>query len=94
MDDETAEQFEQRQRMEGRALEATITSYMGSSEFRGAEQEVPRMLPPDTDAETIELVIKAVQAELIENLITRERTKYTRDYREYRSSRRLAGAGR
>jgi hypothetical protein len=93
MDDETAEQYEQRQRMEGKALEAAITSLMGSSEFRGVEREAPRMLPPDTDAETIELVIKAVQAEMVENLITRERTRYTRDYREYRS-KQLTGAGR
>jgi hypothetical protein len=94
MDEETAQMYEQRQRMEGRALEATITSYMGSSEFRALGQQVASQLPPGTDAKTLELVTKAVQAEAVEALITAERTKYTRSYRAALGRRQLTGAGR
>jgi hypothetical protein len=80
--------------MEGRALEATITSYMGSSEFRALGQQVASQLPPGTDAKTLELVTKAVQAEAVEALITAERTKYTRSYRAALGRRQLTGAGR
>jgi hypothetical protein len=94
MDEETAQEYEQRQRLEGKALEAAITSLIGSSEFLSVRQQADAAMPPGTDAKTLELVTKAVQAEMVEGLITSERTKYTRSYREYLGSRQLTGAGR
>jgi hypothetical protein len=94
MDEETAQMYEQRQRMEGKALEAAIGSLMGSSEFLSVGRQAEAALPPGTDAKTMELVTKAVQAEMIENLITSERTKYTRSYRAALGRRQLTGAGR
>ena len=94
MDEETAQEYETRQRLEGKALEAAITSLIGSSEFLSVRQQADAAMPPGTDAKTMELVTKAVQAEMVENLITKERTKYTRSYREYLGRRQLTGAGR
>ena len=75
MDEETAQEYETRQRLEGKALEAAITSLIGSSEFLSVRQQADAAMPPGTDAKTLELVTKAVQAEMVENLITKERTK-------------------
>ena len=94
MDEETAQEYEQRQRMEGKSLEAAITSLIGSSQFLSVGRRAEAEMPPGTDAKTLELVTKAVQAEMIEGLITSERTKYTRSYREYLGRRQLTGAGR
>ena len=91
MDEETDQMYEQRQRIEGRTLKAAIASLMASSEFRGVGQQVTSMMP-GTDAERLELVTKAVQAEMVEALITAERTKYTRSYRAALGRRQLTGA--
>jgi hypothetical protein len=94
MDEETAQEYEQRQRMEGKSLEAAITSLIGSSQFLSVGRRAEAEMPPGTDAKTLELVTKAGQAEMVEGLITSERTKYTRSYREYLGRRQLTGAGR
>ena len=93
MDEETDQMYEQRQRIEGRTLKAAIASLMASSEFRGVGQQITSMMP-GTDAERLELVTKAVQAEMVEALITSERTRYTRDYRAALGRRQLTGAAR